>query len=474
MDALPYGTLKLLQAGHQVFIRTEHHPVVIFLRELGIAFTTFDQVYDRADSFDQVYQSIAEQVIDAAKDGIVIYAVPGHPAMAERSVKMIADMCRDGLTTLHYGPGQSFLDDMMLRLQVDPIEGLLVLDATDIEVNLLLPKLHLVVVQMYNRAKASDVKLTLSEIYGDEHQVTLVHAVGVPDQEEIRRLPLFEIDQVAGIDHLTTLYVPPITKDEQLFGQWQELLKIVEKLRSPDGCPWDMEQTHESLRSYVIEEAYEVAHEIDTGNMEGLVEELGDLLLQVALHSQIGKEEGYFDASDVIKVLSEKLIRRHPHVFGDVTVANVSDVIANWQKIKDEEKLDSGNGAKSILDEVGEGRPPFKESIKLQKIAANVGFGWPEIDGVYDKLKEEINELYHAYTPTEKLDELGDILFVIANLARFLDVDPERALMHANRKFRERFRLVEEALHAQSLSFDEVTLDILEGFWQNAKVKADS
>ncbi|MHB1684572.1 MAG: bifunctional methyltransferase/pyrophosphohydrolase YabN [Bacilli bacterium] len=471
VNSLPYGTLGLLGAGHPAYIRTVRHPVVSFLDREGITYTALDSFYETASSFAGVYEAMAGYLLgETDRHGEIVFAVPGHPAMAERTVRILAERAPSAGHQIVYGPGQSFLDDMLLRIGVDPVEGLLLLDADDVDGALLRPVLHTVIVQMYNTAKAMDVKAALAEIYGDVHEVVVARGVGLGDEESIRRIPLYELDRLDGIDHLTSLYVPPLRERSQRLGEWSELLQIVSTLRSPDGCPWDIEQTHQSLRPYVIEEAYEVAEAIDNSDVDALVDELGDLLLQVALHSQIGQDEGYFTVRDVTRALSEKLIRRHPHVFGDAEALDAEAVKANWQRIKSAEKPVAAERP-YLLDRVKRAQPPLLESGALQAEAALVGFDWPDRKGVFAKIAEEIVELEQAVTVEDQLEELGDLLFSVVNLARRLNLDPERACRMANDKFRRRFNHVERQLEQRSLAFSEVALDILEEFWQNAKGK---
>ncbi len=474
VDALPFGTMRLLEAGHPVYVRTARHPVMDFLREKGIPFQAFDRIYDSAETFDEVYDRITDELFErCTQDKELVYAVPGHPAVAEKTVRLLIERSPMKNHEIVLGPGQSFLDDLWLRIGVDPITGFTLLDVDDIDAFSFSPRHHLVIVQMYDRQKATDAKLALSQVYGDDHEVVVARAVGVAAQEKIERIPLYELDRLPYIDHLTTLYVPPKQNREKPIGEWVELLQIVDRLRSPEGCPWDMEQTHQSLRPYMIEEAYEAVHAIDEDEPEEIAQELGDVLLQVVLHSQIAKEEGDFDARDVVRLLSEKLIRRHPHVFGDVVVANANEVTENWKKIKQEEKrTQMPISGESLLSEVRKGMPPFVESRKLQKLAASVGFDWPEMDAVYAKVKEEWTEFLQAKTKQEKLDEFGDVLFTLVNVARWQGIDPDEALRMANRKFRDRFYQVEQQLFAQSKGFSDVSLAILDEFWQNAKVKA--
>ncbi len=258
-------------------------------------------------------------------------------------------------------------------------------------------------------------------------------------------------------------------KSAQTFIQ---LLEIVEKLHGPQGCPWDQEQNHKSLRPYVIEEAYEVVHAIDTENMEHLKEELGDLLLQVLFHSILARKENKFDLADVMEGIAKKLIHRHPHVFSNVPVKDSAEVIKNWEQIKNEEKKPRSHS--SLLSEIPFSFPALLKAYKLGKKASQVGFDWPELKGVFEKIKEEIKELEISIeSKNEKAvrEEMGDLLFSLANLSRFLKVNPEEALRQTNEKFIQRFQFIEVALQKDNKSFKDATLEQLNSLWNEAKKK---
>lgn len=242
----------------------------------------------------------------------------------------------------------------------------------------------------------------------------------------------------------------------------EKLIEIVEILRSENGCSWDREQTHSSLKRNMLEEAYEAVDAINDNDMKHLKEELGDILLQVVLHSQIAKEEKAFDIEDVAKVLSDKLIHRHPHVFGEIKVSSTQEILDNWEKLKQEEKPHR----KSVMDGVSKSQSALMSAQKISKKAVKVGFEWTDENSLYDCVQSEIKEFATAETPDEKEDELGDILFAVVNLARWNNIDAEQALIRANNKFMTRFRKMEELAkkNLNELSFDE-----WDNLWKTAK-----
>jgi len=248
------------------------------------------------------------------------------------------------------------------------------------------------------------------------------------------------------------------------------LIEIMARLRTPDtGCPWDLKQTFETIAPYTIEEAYEVADAISRKDLAGLKDELGDLLLQVVFHARMAEESGHFAFGDVVLAITEKLIRRHPHVFGDERGLSPEDVKALWEKIKAEERKQKLESAQSILDGVPLALPALTRAEKIQKRAAQVGFDWPDVDGVIDKIREEISELQSATSNEEKAEEFGDLLFSLVNYARRANIDAEAALRGATSKFERRFHGVERRAKKAGTAVEQTPLHVLEEYWQDAK-----
>lgn len=255
------------------------------------------------------------------------------------------------------------------------------------------------------------------------------------------------------------------------------MVRIMAQLRAPGGCPWDRKQSFDTIKSYLLEETYEVMDAIDQRDWPGLVEELGDLLLQPVFFAEMAREEGYFNIADSLDAINQKLIRRHPHVFGDATAETAEDVKQRWEEIKEREKAEQGSAlAASILDGVPRSLPALMEAEKIGKKAAGAGFEWPDIGGVIEKLQEEAAELATARQSGDQehiQDEIGDLLFTVVNLARFLKVDPEQALRGTNARFRNRFAHVERQIAASGETLNGTPLDRMEALWQEAKQLED-
>ena len=271
-------------------------------------------------------------------------------------------------------------------------------------------------------------------------------------------------------------YVPPLAPELATRGPWA-MPWISARLRQPDGCPWDREQTHESLRKHLLEEAYEVYDALAGGATMALADELGDVLLQVVLHAQLAAEEGVFDLTDVEHAIASKIVRRHPHVFGDAEARTASDVNRQWERIKATERAeaagDAGDGAgpKSALDGISPSLPALAASQEMQERAANVGYDWPSIEGVLDKVAEELDELRHAATPAERREEFGDLLMVLVNVARKEGIESEAALRAANDKFRRRFRSVERGAVERGVALRDLDFAALDELWDAAKAE---
>lgn len=467
-EALTIGALKELKNNKNIYFRTEKHPTVDFLKDEGIKFESYDHAYEKYDSFDDVYKYIAEDLITKIKDDEdLIYAVPGHPLVAEKSVINLIELCKENNIQYEVLPAVSFVDAMMEALQVDPIEGVKIIDAFDMKNQILDKRVGTIITQVYNNFIASEVKLRLLEGYEDDTEIIFVRAAGVEGLESIRKIPLYELDWQEDIDYLTSIYIP---KDLGNKKDFQDLLDIIETLRNPGGCPWDREQTHGSLKSALLEECYEVIDAIENEDEDALIEELGDVLLQVVFHASIGKEDGYFDIMDVIGAISNKMINRHPHVFGNEKANTSEQVLVNWDEIKKEEK-----GIKTLTEEmqnIAKSLPATTRAYKVQKKAKKVGFDWDDVNCAMDKVKEELNEIKEVYNCEDKSiieGEVGDLLFACINVARFLEVDGELALDKTIKKFIKRFSYIENEAIKNNKNLKDMTLEDMDKLWEEAK-----
>lgn len=461
---------EILSQAAEVYLRTELHPVVEAL-PAHLKITSFDFLYEELESFEAVYAAIVDRLVELEQNtGSVLYGVPGDPSVGEATVVGLRNRAKELNIPLRVIHGVSFCEPCLNLLGLDALDGLFIADALELAIRhhpMFHPDSAALVGQLYDRMVAADVKLTLMNQYPDEHPVFLLHESGT-SHASVETLPLHRIDQSERIGSLTTLFVPAL-ETSSAFENFQE---TIAHLRAPDGCPWDREQTHQSLRPHLMEEAYEALNALDNEDMPALQEELGDLLLQIILHAQIATEAGTFKMADVVANVQDKIIRRHPHVFADLDVDGVDQVLNNWESLKAAERKEHEQD-KGLLDGIPQNFPALSQAAEIQARVVRVGFDWPDLGGVRAKIQEELTEVEQATTSLEHAGEIGDLLFAVVNYARWLDVDAEAALREANLRFRRRFRQLEREAAQQGRELSEMSLDEMDSLWEAVKSKGE-
>lgn len=461
------GALEVLKSSDRIFLRTEKHPIMDRLKN-EIKYTSLDYFYSEDEDFDNVYNKIANFIIDESKNGNLVYVVPGHPRVAEKTVSIISCIAKEKGIETEIIASMSFVDAMFNYLEVDPSQGFKLIDAFEIKNSYIDTNTSMIITQIYDRFIASNVKLSLMEFYDDEQEICIVKAAGVKALESKKYVKLYELDRNENdFDYLTSLYIPK--SEKTMYNTVKDLENIVEELRGENGCDWDKKQTHESLREHIIEEAYELVQAIDNDDIDEMIEELGDILLHVVFHSQIGKEEGYFDLKEVINTICEKLIYRHPHVFKNESI-DMNTYDKTWEDLKKKEKGESTvtEGLKRIPISL----PALTKAKKVQYKASLVGFDWDNIDDVFKKIVEEYKELLdeHKQGNIKYIkEELGDLLFSIVNLTRFLDINPEEALNLSTEKFINRFEFIENSAISLNKNLEDMTLKEMDDLWNKSK-----
>jgi tetrapyrrole methylase family protein/MazG family protein len=449
------------------YLRTSVHPSAHLVGEA----TTFDHLYEALPRYEEVYTAIVEALVAAAREhGEILYAVPGSPLVLERSVRLLL---ADGRVRVELLPAMSFLDLAWARLGVDPVEaGVRLVDGHDFAATAAGSAGPLLIAHTHARWVLSDVKLAAEEAEGDE-RVVILQRLGTPD-EHITETTWSELDRAVEPDHLTCVYVPHLS--EPVGTGYVRLHQLARTLR--ERCPWDREQTHASLVQYLVEETFELVDALaaldpeDPATEHALIEELGDVLYQVEFHATIAEQGGRFSIADVTSGIHDKLVGRHPHVFGDVSAPDADSVIVNWDQIKQAEK-----GRTSVFDGVAASLPALAYAHHLQRKAAKVGFDWRDAAGPDAKVDEELAELRQAVDGVVDstggadavADELGDVLFAVVNLARHLGVDAELALRAAASKFRRRFEQVEALAAERGIDLATAGLDALDALWDEVK-----
>ena len=455
LDLVTPETRALIGSIDRRFVRTRIHPSASVVPDDAVSFDAF---YEAAETFDEVYERIVSALVEAASDGDVVYAVPGSPRVLERTVDLL--LTRDDVT-VDVRSAVSFLDLVWARLQVDPFaEGVRLVDGHVFAERAAGERGPLLVAHCHANWVLSDIKLAFER--ETPERAVLLHHLGL-DDELIVEVPWGRIDQTIEADHLTSMWIPSAAAP--VGAELVRFAEVVRRLR--EECPWDRQQTHESLVRYVIEETYEVVEAIHSGDPALLEEELGDLLLQVFLHAAIAAQEGEFTVADVAHGITEKMIRRHPHVFGDVSVDNADHVARNWEQIKAAEKGEPASAVPgSVLDGVPGSLPALTYASELARKAAKVGFDWDDVGDIWEKLAEEIGELRDD---PSSADELGDVLFVVVNLARHLGHDAEGAMRAAAAKFRARFEVVERLARDRGIDMKTAGIAVLDPLWDEAK-----
>ena len=463
-------TRQAVESTPHRFLRTARHPSAPVVGDA----ISFDEVYEAADTFDDVYAEILERLVAAANvHGRIVYAVPGSPLVLERTTRLLLADPRIDTTVL---PALSFLDVAYARLGIDPVEaGIRLVDGHVFATAAAGDHGPLLVAHTHANWVLSDIKLTFDE--DPPEQAVLLHHLGLPD-EQVVTVAWADIDRTLEADHLTSLYIPalaaPVGAALVRFHQLARTLR--------EQCPWDREQTHQSLVKYLIEETYETVDAIealDPDNPltdEDLIEELGDLLYQIEFHATIAEQEGRFTMADVAQGVHDKLVRRHPHVFGNVVAEYTETVLTNWDAIKRAEK-----GRTSVFDGVPGSLPGLSYAAKVQSKASGVGFDWPNADGAIPKISEELDEVLEARrsgSAEHVREEIGDLLFAVVNVARHLKVDPESALRAATQKFRDRFEALELLARERGIDLHAGKSDpggaaehlaLLDGLWDEVK-----
>ena len=452
------------------YLRTARHPSASAVADA----ITCDDLYERGKTFDDVYRGIVDRLVDAAtQHGEVLYAVPGSPYVLERSVRwLVADERVDTVVLA----GMSFLDLAYTRLGIDPIEAAVTLiDGHTFTRSAAGRTGPLLVAHTHDRRTLSDIKLAVDD--EPTGPVTVLQRLGLA-QEAVFEVAWADLDRVVDADHLTCVYIPKLAAP--VASELMRFYEVVRQLRT--DCPWDRTQTHQSLARYALEESYELVEAIAAVDPEraetdeALIEELGDVLLQVVLHAAIGEQEGRFNLAEVATGITDKMIRRHPHVFGDVEVSGADQVVTNWEAIKRAEKAGKTEApaarasTASSVDGVPGHLPALSYATEVAKRAAKAGIDWDDPRGTIDKVREEIDEVIEAWDdPIAVSEEIGDLLFAVVNMARHRGVDAEVAMRQATAKFTSRVVALEALAAERGLDTRTCGLGLLDDLWNAVK-----
>lgn len=459
-------TADALRSAKHLVLRTEQHGAVAWLQEQGIPFTTLDALYDEYWDFDELHAAMAVRLWKQAAEGPVTYAV--MDATTDGSVAALATSKPADAKLIRLA-GLSMADAHLSALpeELDHRSGIRLIPAMDCETAQHDPRLPLLITEIDSPVLAGMVKLWLSELYDDEMSVVFFPST-VKNHRKAIQLPLMELDRQRSYDHTVALYVPAAPMAARQRFCFADLVEILDVLRGENGCPWDREQTHESLRKYLIEEAYEAVGAIDEGDIDHLADELGDVLLQVVFHANVGKSHGDFSIGDVTTNICRKMIYRHAHIFGTDDCKTAEEVSVNWEKLKKAEKGLTTQA--SVLADVSKGLPALMRAHKVQKKAANVGFDWDTALEALPKVHEEAEEVKAELDAgRDPAEELGDLLFSCVNVTRLCGLDAEELLKNATNKFISRFTAMENLINSAGKSLEGLTLREMDVYWNQVK-----
>ena len=456
LNKLTLQAKDILKESNKIYFRTKNHRC--FKKYKNKESISFDSYYEKYDTFELVYKNIAKKLLKEVKTNKeIVYAVPGNPKKDDYVVNYLKSL-KDENVKLEFIYGISLQEASYFSIDLLKDKNYISKDAFEIsDYNYDYTKDNLIT-SVFNRFIASDLKMTLLQFFDYEKEIYFIDSAMNKDQKVIK-IALKELDRLDNYSHLSAIY---IFKHSKMKG-FIDLLKIMNRLRGENGCPWDRKQTLKSLREYLLEESYEVIDAIDKKNYKLLNEELGDLLLQVIFQAEILKESQSYNIFTIIDNLVNKLINRHPHVFEN---EESDGSLKIWNKIKKQEKKEKY--IYQSMDRIPEKLPSLLKAKKIQSKAKEIGFDWDSIDGAYDKLMEEIQELKEA-TKEEKFEELGDILFSVVNIARFLDINPSFALNKTNKKFINRFKKMEKSALSKKNGIENLDLSQMESLWNDSK-----
>lgn len=477
-DDIPPGNMAAIKEAKQLVLQTERCDGAQALRDKEIPFCTLDELYERAEDFDIFRQEAARFILmkmQGASEGDLCFAVPGSPEGLPLLGEIRRQAAKAGVPVIvrpAVGYAEAALAFHMGEAGYEEMAGRCYANALPPRFDTGRP---LCVLEIDNLLLAGELKLALLDMYPATLRVYLYHCCD--GRMEEREIKLEELDRqgLEGYDHSSTLLLPAIPFEEKERYSVEDLYQVLLRLREPGGCPWDREQTHQSLRGALLEEAYEVADAIDSEDDDALCEELGDLLLQIFFHTMIGEEQGAFGYHDVSSGISQKMIHRHPHVFGGAALENSAEVLNRWEEIKRKEKQQ--RAVADTLEAVPRAFPALMRAAKLQKRAANVGFDWKTIEGALAKTTEEREEWlaeWRRKKAGENVDgrlelEMGDWLFSLVNVARMAGIDSEQSLQRSNDKFMKRFTAMETAIQADGGNLEEMDLDAMDEYWERVK-----
>ena len=446
--------------------RTERHPVIPYIKSLSLTFQSFDSLYETCEDFDVFNQSVVEKLIELSQENPVTYVV-SDASTDQTVVALMSKFPNSDFISII--PGVSHMQRCLSLLPQNPIATRCYsgIDYPNVRCN---TEDSLFIYELYNYTCVSDCKLALLEFF--DADLSIFYFSGNADTGELTLHPILlsELDHRNDFNHLSAIYIPSQPMDKRSHYDIYDLLNIMSRLRAPNGCPWDREQTYESLLTNLLEESYEYIQAVQDNDIDHMADELGDVLLQVVFHSQMASEHGEFSFTDVTSNICQKMIERHPHIFGSTIASTSEDVLKNWEQIKRNQRGIKTTG--EAMSEVSTGLPTLLRASKVQNKAAKVNFDFSSALDALKKVSEEVSEVNEAITTNQAIAyELGDLLFSVVNVCRLCKVDGDIALYNATEKFISRFKNMETAIIHDQKNMEDLTLSEMDVYWESEKRK---
>jgi len=461
---LTRGVERALRQAEKLVLRTERHPMADFLRQEQLAFESLDALYDACEDFDTFNRAAAVKVLSLCKDSNVCYAV--SDAAFDTTVSAIQRLKpRDAQVVVL--PGVSHAQRCLALVEKHQ-EAVRLYTAAAFEKARVSPEEDLLLTEMHTRECAGDCKLRLMELMPEEMMVTFISGNAHTGELKAAAVPLYELDRQKKYDHLTAVYVPGVPMLERTRFDMDDLVQVMQRLRAPDGCPWDREQTYESILPSLLEESYEYIQAVKEEDIDHMYDELGDVLFQVVFHAEIARQHGDFAIHDVTSAICQKMIERHTHVFGTVEADTSDEVLSNWEALKRSQRgiLTTADA----MDEVSRALSPLLRAYKVQNKAHKIGFDYPDAKAAFAKVLEEAQEVQGALENGRNLaEELGDLLFAVTCVCRLAGLDPDIALHFSTNKFIQRFRSMENMIKTDGKCTEDLTLSEMDVYWNAGK-----
>jgi len=461
---LTRGVEHALRSAKRLVLRTGRHPMTAFLQQENITYETLDALYDASEDFDAFNCDAAKKLIQMCEETPVCYAV--SDAAFDTTVAAVRAQL-PGSADVTVLPGVSHASRCLAMVEA-ATPSVRLYAASELDKAPHSPEEALLVTELFSRTCAGDCKLKLMELLPEDICIQLITGDEATGELTCREIPLYELDRQPGYDHLTAAYVPGVPMLNRSRYNMNDLVQVVTRLRAPDGCPWDREQTHESILPDLLEESYEYIQAVREEDIDHMYDELGDVLLQVAMQSEIAHEHGEFDILDVTSAICGKMIERHPHVFGQVKADTSEQVLENWEALKRQQR-----GLHSHADamaNVSTGLSPLLRASKVQKKAAKVGFDFDNAQDALKKVYEEADEVKeNLESGKDPEEEIGDLFFSVVNVCRLCGKNPDIALFSAVEKFISRFRDMENAVKNAGKCVEDLTLSEMDVYWEAGK-----